>query len=142
MDYIITHPDLFIHSIPKSLPPPTLAGFGWFGLVYWGLTPQQQPGSYQGDENDDQSNQSVSQSVSQTVSQPVSQSASRIHVRLRIEDRTFINGTLKFTSGRGKLLMAAIVKYPCLKIKSLQYSIYYILTLLVNSSEIPSHLSL
>ena len=23
---------------------------GWFGLVYWGLTPQQQPGSYQGGE--------------------------------------------------------------------------------------------
>ena len=23
------------------------------GLVYWGLTPQQQPGSYQGGENDD-----------------------------------------------------------------------------------------
>ena len=22
----------------------------WFGLVYWGLTPQQQPGSYQGGE--------------------------------------------------------------------------------------------
>ena len=24
--------------------------FEWFGLVYWGLTPQQQPGSYQGGE--------------------------------------------------------------------------------------------
>ena len=24
------------------------------GLVYWGLTPQQQPGSYQGGENDDE----------------------------------------------------------------------------------------
>ena len=26
------------------------AGGVWFGLVYWGLTPQQQPGSYQGGE--------------------------------------------------------------------------------------------
>ena len=26
-------------------------GQGWgFGLVYWGLTPEQQPGSYQGSE--------------------------------------------------------------------------------------------
>ena len=24
--------------------------FNWCGLVYWGLTPQQQPGSYQGGE--------------------------------------------------------------------------------------------
>ena len=26
----------------------------WFGLVYWGLTPQQQPGSYQGGDDDDE----------------------------------------------------------------------------------------
>ena len=44
--YIPSHTDTVAHS--KALIYPVIGER--FGLVYWGLTPQQQPGSYQGGE--------------------------------------------------------------------------------------------
>ena len=48
----LRHRTSWVSSTPYYIHPTisTRAGFISFGLVYWGLTPQQQPGSYQGGE--------------------------------------------------------------------------------------------
>ena len=57
MDIINNYDILTYHSSTRERSFSFFRGGGgdvdmqdWFGLVYWGLTPQQQPGSYQGDD--------------------------------------------------------------------------------------------